>query len=89
MTVCVSQDKISKKVGIPLMVFFAVGSVCIWFFPIREYYRINEIICYVINGIASFGGLIGFLMTLWWTLWDDKTEALNKGGINKKGKQDG
>jgi len=84
MTVCVPQDKISKKVGIPLMVFFVAGGICIWLFPIREYYRINEIIWYVIKGVASFGGLSGFLMALCWTLWGDYDEKTKqeKDGIS-------
>ncbi len=82
----VELEKISCKVGIPIMTFFAVLGIAIWFIPpihSTSNYPILDVIInssatlLIVRIIASLASVFGILGTLAWTL-PDKDKGVGK-----------
>lgn len=78
MTVFEPVGKISKKVGIPICLFWVLAGVAIWFLslPTSGNSIFDNVFSSVftnvfVKAVTSFASLLGLLGTITWMIWGD------------------
>ena len=72
------KRKLSKKVGIPLCVFWLVAAMAIWFVPYKlsgNAFVDSTATQLLVKIIATFAGVFGFLDTIIWMKKKDDSNA--------------
>jgi len=67
------MGKLNRWVGIVLALLFLLAGIAVWFIPAKAYYFIStsEWTRYGVNALVSLAGVLGFMGTIAWILFED------------------